>query len=96
MTADHDLLFGVLALQNGLIDQVQLVAAFQAWTRARGQSLAGHLVTRRDLALQVLRESRTFTVEGASAAIDVRHSSSKARVSGRPAAKANRSSSALA
>ena len=35
MDADHNLLFGLLALQNGLIDQVQLVAAFQAWTRDR-------------------------------------------------------------
>jgi eukaryotic-like serine/threonine-protein kinase len=37
--ADRHLLFGLLALQNGLIDQGQLVAAFQAWTRdttARG------------------------------------------------------------
>ena len=33
MAADRDLLFGLLALQNGLIDQGQLVAAFQAWTR---------------------------------------------------------------
>ena len=32
-TSDHDLLFGLLALQNGLINQgLQLVAAFQAWT----------------------------------------------------------------
>ncbi len=34
MAAAHDLLFGMLALQNGLIDQIQLVAAFQSWTRA--------------------------------------------------------------
>ena len=32
--ADRNLLFGLLALQNGLIDQGQLVAGFQAWTRA--------------------------------------------------------------
>ena len=31
--ADRHLLFGLLALQNGLINQGQLVAAFQAWTR---------------------------------------------------------------
>ena len=43
-TADRDLLFGLLALQNGLIDQVQLVAAFQAWTRDKGRPLAEHLV----------------------------------------------------
>ena len=30
--ADRHLLFGLLALQNGLINQAQLVAAFQAWT----------------------------------------------------------------
>ena len=30
--ADRNLLFGLLALQNGLINQGQLVAAFQAWT----------------------------------------------------------------
>src|SRR4051795_951528 len=46
---DRDLLFGLLALQNGLIDQVQLVAAFQAWTRDKARPLAEHLVTRGDL-----------------------------------------------
>jgi tRNA A-37 threonylcarbamoyl transferase component Bud32 len=40
--ADH-LLFGLLALQNGLIDQAQLVAAFHAWTRDKARSLADHL-----------------------------------------------------
>jgi len=30
---DRDLLFGLLALQNGLIDQVQVVTGFQSWTR---------------------------------------------------------------
>jgi serine/threonine protein kinase len=47
--ADRHLLFGLLALQNGLIDQGQLVAAFQAWTRDRGLPLADHLVSRGDL-----------------------------------------------
>jgi serine/threonine-protein kinase len=42
--ADRDLLFGLLALQNGLIDQVQLVGAFQAWTRDKARPLAEHLV----------------------------------------------------
>jgi hypothetical protein len=31
--ADRHLLFGLLALHYGLIDQDALVAAFQAWTR---------------------------------------------------------------
>jgi serine/threonine-protein kinase len=47
--ADRHLLFGLLALQNGLIDQIQLVAAFQAWTRDKGRDLADHLVARGDL-----------------------------------------------
>ena len=34
--AEGALLFGLLALQNGLIEQAQLVAAFQAWTRDKG------------------------------------------------------------
>ena len=41
--ADRNLLFGLLALQNGLIDQVQLVGGFQAWTRDKSRSLAEHL-----------------------------------------------------
>jgi serine/threonine-protein kinase len=49
MSADRDLLFCLLVLQNGLIDQVQLVAGFQAWTRYRSQPLAEHLATRGDL-----------------------------------------------
>jgi serine/threonine protein kinase/tetratricopeptide (TPR) repeat protein len=47
--ADHKLLFGLLALQNGLIDQGQLVAAFQAWTLEKSRSLADHLESRGDL-----------------------------------------------
>src|SRR5262245_12371956 len=40
----RDLLFGLLALQNGLIDQSALVAAFHAWTRDKARPLADHLV----------------------------------------------------
>ena len=47
--ADRNLLFGLLALQNGLIDQAQLVAAFQAWTLEKDRPLAEHLVARGDL-----------------------------------------------
>ena len=47
--AERDLLFGLLALQNGLIDQGQLVAAFQAWTRDKARPLAEHLADRGDL-----------------------------------------------
>ncbi len=47
--ADRHLLFGLLALQNGLINQGQLVAAFQAWTLDKSRSLALHLEARGDL-----------------------------------------------
>ena len=44
-----NLLFGLLALQNGLINQGQLVAAFQAWTLDKARGLAEHLISRGDL-----------------------------------------------
>src|SRR5947209_13186603 len=47
--AERNLLFGLIALQVGLIDQAQLVAAFQAWARDRGRTLADHLAARGDL-----------------------------------------------
>ena len=43
---DRHLLFGLIALQVGLIDQAQLVAAFQAWARDKARSLADHLADR--------------------------------------------------
>ncbi len=46
---DRNLLFGLLALQNGLIDQAKLVAAFQGWTLEKARPLAEHLVARGDL-----------------------------------------------
>ena len=51
MTAatDRHLLFGLLALQTGMIDQGQLVAAFQAWTLDKLRNLADILVARGDL-----------------------------------------------
>jgi eukaryotic-like serine/threonine-protein kinase len=41
--ADRHLLFGLIALQVGLIEQAQLVAAFQAWARDKSRPLADHL-----------------------------------------------------
>jgi eukaryotic-like serine/threonine-protein kinase len=48
-SADRHLLYGLLALQNGIISQVQLVAAFHAWTLDKSKSLADHLEARGDL-----------------------------------------------
>ncbi len=47
--ADQHLLFGLIALQVGLIDQAQLVAAFQAWSRDKTRTLADHLSERGSL-----------------------------------------------
>jgi hypothetical protein len=44
IAADRHLPLGLLALQNGLINQSQLVAAFQAWTLEKSRPLADHLV----------------------------------------------------
>ncbi len=44
MGTDHQLLVGLLGLQNGLISQAQLLAGFQAWTLDRSRGLADHLV----------------------------------------------------
>jgi eukaryotic-like serine/threonine-protein kinase len=44
MAADHHLLFGLLALQTGLIDQAALFAAFHAWTQDKGRTLADQFV----------------------------------------------------
>jgi hypothetical protein len=49
MAADRHLLFGLIALQVGLIDQAQLVAAFQAWARDKSRCLAAYLADRGDL-----------------------------------------------
>src|SRR5262245_38626749 len=45
LVADRNLLLGLLALQNGLINQGQLVAAFQAWTLEKARALADHLIS---------------------------------------------------
>jgi hypothetical protein len=42
----RDLLFGLIALQAGLISQDQLVGAFGAWSRAKEKTFAETLVER--------------------------------------------------
>jgi serine/threonine-protein kinase len=43
---NRNLLFGLLALQNGLVDQSDLVAAFRDWVRDKSRSLAAYLIER--------------------------------------------------
>jgi eukaryotic-like serine/threonine-protein kinase len=47
--ADRHLLLGLLALQNGVINQEQLALAFQAWTNDKSKNLADHLERGGDL-----------------------------------------------
>src|SRR6516225_6337728 len=47
--ANRNLLFGLLALQTGLIDQDQLVGAFRAWSRDPARTMADYLADRGDL-----------------------------------------------
>jgi serine/threonine-protein kinase len=49
--SDRNLLFGMLALQNGLIEQADLVAAFQCWSKERTRPMAQVLVERGALTL---------------------------------------------
>jgi hypothetical protein len=49
IAAESNLLFGLLALQVGQIDQDQLVAAFRGWTRDKARPRADHLAARGDL-----------------------------------------------
>ncbi len=57
--ADRDLLFGLLALQTGLIDQGALFTAFNAWSRDRSRPMADLLADRGDLS-----PSRRALIEG--------------------------------
>ena len=74
----------MLALQNGLIDQGALVAAFQAWTRDKTRSLADHLESRGELTAakralldalaEVHLEAHGGDVEHSLAAVPANHS----------------------
>jgi hypothetical protein len=59
---DRNLLFGLLALQTGMIDQGELFAAFAAWTRDKRRSLADHLT-----ALGHLDAARRAAIEAIAA-----------------------------
>src|SRR3954447_8794638 len=78
---NRHLLFGLLALQNGLVNQAQLVAAFHAWTTDRSRPLAdhlealGHLTSVQKAALEALAalyvEKNDGDVEKSLAALNV-------------------------
>jgi hypothetical protein len=68
MAADRHLVFGLLALQTGLIDHTALMAAFHAWTRDKHRPLADHPV-----ALGYLDAAHRPLLEGLAAAHLARH-----------------------
>jgi serine/threonine protein kinase/tetratricopeptide (TPR) repeat protein len=85
--ADRNLLFGLLALQNGLIDQVQLVAAFQAWTRDKQRDLADHLLSR-----GALDADQRAIVEALVALHLKKHGGTEASLAAIPAGRSTRES----
>jgi serine/threonine protein kinase len=87
LAADRNLLFGLLALQNGLIDQVQLVAAFQAWTRDKARALADHL-----LALGHLNDAQRAVVEAMAELHVAKHGDVEHSLAAIPAGRSTRES----
>ena len=88
MAADRHLLFGLLALQTGLIQQAQLVAGFHAWTCDKSRSLADHLI-----ALGHLNAAQRAAVEALAALQMETHGDDVEKsLAAVPAAKATRQS----
>ena len=89
VNADRNLLFGLLALQNGLIDEDQLVTAFAAWSSDKSRQIEDYLVDRGDMdadqcnaiqAIVALQEKKHGGSSDKSlAAIPARHRHSRAR-----------------
>lgn len=84
---DRNLLFGLLALQNGLINQGQLVAAFQAWSLDKDQLLADYLVARRDL-----NAAQRAAIEGLAALHIEKHGDAEKGLAAIPAGRSTRES----
>ncbi len=86
--ADRHLLFGLIALQNGLIQPPQLLAAFHAWTADKRQPLADHLV-----ALGHLDPARRSVVEAmADLHLEVHGGDAEKSLAALPAAPSTRAS----
>jgi hypothetical protein len=104
LAPDRNLLFGLLALQNGLINQGQLVAAFQAWTLDKARAIADHLIGRGDLdaddrsvvdALVAHHLKKSGGDAEKSLAALPTGRSTRAKLAGRTGARANRGDDAL-
>src|SRR6516164_2780353 len=87
LAPDRNLLFGLLALQNGLINQAQLVAAFQAWTLDKARALADHLIT-----LGHLNRSQRAVVEVMAELHVAKHGDVEQSLAALPAGRSTRES----
>src|SRR5215469_11128119 len=87
LAADRNLLFGLLALQNGLINQGQLVAGFQAWTLDKARALADHLI-----ALGHLNDAQRAVVEAIADLHVAKHGDVEQSLAAIPAGRSTRES----
>src|SRR5262245_51233726 len=87
IAAERDLLFGLLALQNGLVNQGQLVAAFQAWTLDKARALADHLI-----ALGHLNDAQRAVVEALADLHVAKHGDVERSLAAIPAGRSTRES----
>src|SRR5215471_14489874 len=87
LSADRNLLFGLLALQNGLINQGQLVAGFQAWTLDKARALADHLIS-----LGHLNDAQRAVVEALADLHVAKHGDVEQSLAAIPAGRSTRES----
>jgi serine/threonine protein kinase/tetratricopeptide (TPR) repeat protein len=83
----RDLLCGLLALQNGLIDQGALFAAFAAWTRDKARALADHLI-----ALGHLNDAQRAAIEVMAELHVAKHGDVEQSLAAIPAGRSTRES----
>ena len=87
LTADYNLLLGLIALQNGLIVQDQLLGAFRAWTLDKSRALADHLI-----ALGHLNDAQRAVVEAMADLHVAQHGDVEKSLAAIPAGKSTRES----
>ena len=87
LAADRNLLFGLIALQNGLIVQDQLLGAFRAWTLDKARALADHLI-----ALGHLNDAQRAVVEAMAELHVAKHGDVEHSLAALPAGHSTRES----
>ncbi len=54
MSAKHNLLLGILALQNNFVTRAQLLAAFNAWVEDKSKSLGALLLEQKAWSVEIV------------------------------------------